>query len=86
MAGVGTLNWAEEKIEEIEEKFNEYVDKAAEMGTSVREEAGRENLRELNYWLDEIIDLLENHSSECATNLKEKAYDLNRKVLNAKFD
>lgn len=86
MAGVGTFHWAEEKFEEIEQKFNDYIEKAEEMGTSVLEEAGRENLRELSNRLDDIIDVLENHSTESAKELKEKAVALNHEVLNAKFN
>ena len=63
MATVGTLDWAEGKVDELFHQYVRYLSKAYTLQLDVGEVAGRENLKDLSYQLDEALSIIKNHES-----------------------
>ena len=61
MASIGTLNWAEEKVDEIFRRYEHYLCKAYTLQIDVIEVAGKENLKSLSQELDEALSIIANH-------------------------
>ena len=61
MADIGSLYWAEEKVDELFHIYEQFLCKASTLQVPVREIAGKENLKFLSQELEEALAVIRSH-------------------------